>query len=194
MYPEVGAESIQRITVPECARCSILWKDAEDNFRSLMVLCASEGNDYAAAQWEGPIRRAHGRELDGKQRMRDVLKWIVKKQTPEGEESKLYPGSIDNIHIVVRKMVRALCHWHRLGTQVKDHQVLVVGQYENQPPADAKAVEFNHLPGVFRYSYFQRHLEPEVFHVTWLLTFYEAVSFISFVSAPRVKGFVDIPL
>src|SRR4051794_17381832 len=106
MYPESGFERVQRITLPECKRCGEIWKDAEDNFRSLMVLCASEDNDHAAAQWEGQVRRSHGRELDGKQRMRDVLKWLVKKQTPEGEVSKLYHGSIENIHIVVRKIVR----------------------------------------------------------------------------------------
>jgi hypothetical protein len=50
MYPESGFEKVQRITVPECKRCGEIWKDAEDNFRSLMVLCASEGNDHAAAQ------------------------------------------------------------------------------------------------------------------------------------------------
>jgi hypothetical protein len=43
-------------------------------------------------------------------------------------------------------------------------------------------------------SYFHRHLEADVFNVTWLLTFYEAVSFISLVSASRVKGFADLPL
>lgn len=194
MYSESGFDKVQRITVPECRRCGEIWKDAEDNFRSLMVLCAADENPHAAEQWDGPIRRAHDRELDGKQRMRDVLKWVVKRETPEGEVRKLFPGTIENIHIVVRKMVRGLCHWHKLGTQVKDHQILSMGQFENQPPADAHAVEFNHLPGTFRYSYFHRHLEADVFHVTWLLTFYEAVSFISFVSAPRIKGFADLPL
>jgi hypothetical protein len=194
MYPEVVAESIQRITVPECAKCGEIWRDAEDNFRSLMVLCATERNQRATAQWEGPISRAHGREQDGEQRMRDVLKWIVTQKTADGDDSKLCLGGIENIHIVVRKMVRGLCHWHKLGTQVKDHQVLVAGQYENQPLADAHAAKFNHLPGVFRYSYFYRHLEADFFHVTWLLTFYEAVSFISHVSAPRVRGFADLPL
>jgi hypothetical protein len=194
MYPEVGFEAVQRITVSECARCGATWKDAEDNFRSLLVMCAAEGNQHATAQWEGPIRRAHDREQDGRQRMRDLLKWDVTQKTPAGEEGKLYPGSIENFHIAVRKMVRGLCHWHKLGTQVKDHQVLVVGQYENQPPADAQAVEFNHVPGVFRYSYFHRHLETDMFYVTWLLTFYEALNFISFVSAPPVTGFTDLLL
>lgn len=159
-----------------------------------MVLCAPDDNQHAAEKWNGPIRDAHGREMDGKKRMRELLKWIVKQETPDGEVAKLFPGSIENVHIIVRKMVRGLCHWHNLGTQVKDHQVLSLGQFENQPPADAKAVEFNHLPGVFRYSFFHRHLEEETFHVTWLLTFYEQVSFISFVTAPRVKGFADLPL
>lgn len=194
MYPEVGFEHVQRITVPECARCGDIWKDAEDNFRSLMTMCATESNQHAAALWNGPIRRAHSREQDGTQRMRDLLKWVVTKNTPDGKEEKVYPGSIENIHIVVRKMVRGLCHWHKLGTQVKDNQVLVVGQYDNQPPADAHPKNFNHVPGVFRYSYFHRHVEADVFHVTWLLTFYETLSFVSVVSAPRVTGFTDLPL
>jgi hypothetical protein len=139
------------------------------------------------------ISRAHGREEDGEQRKRDLLKWVVTKKTMEGETTTLYLANIENVHLVIRKMVRGLCHHHKLGTQVKDHQVLVIGQYKNGPPDGADAVDFNHVPGVFRYSYFHLHLEPDVFHVTWLLTFYEKVSFISFVSAPRVKGFAELP-
>ena len=56
MYPDVGAEYVQRITVPECARYSILWQDAEDNFRSLMVLCATDDNVHAASKRAGPIQ------------------------------------------------------------------------------------------------------------------------------------------
>src|SRR5262245_13106254 len=72
MYPEVGAERIRRITVPECRSCGERWKDAEDNFRSLMVLCAPDDNQHAAEKWKGPIRDAHGREMDGKKRMREL--------------------------------------------------------------------------------------------------------------------------
>jgi hypothetical protein len=194
MYPVVGAERITRIVVPECVKCKAIWQNAEDNFRSLMVLVAADDNQHAGAQWNGPIRRAHGREKDGKLRMRDLLKWTVTEKTPEGETSTLHLANIENVNLVIRKMVRGLCHHHRLGTQVKDHQVLALGQYLNEPPDGAEAVEFNHVPGVFRYSYFHRHLEPEVFHVTWLLTFYEKVSFISLVSAPRIKGFPELPL
>ena len=57
-----------------------------------------------------------------------------------------------------------------------------------------KAVEFNHLPNVFRYAYLNRRLEPDTFHVTWFLCFYEIVGFIVLVSAPRVKGFAELPL
>jgi hypothetical protein len=194
MYPETGAEGVTRIVLPECLRCKAIWQNAEDNFRSLMVLAAADDNHHAEALWNGPIRRAHGRELDGKQRKRDLFKWTVTKKTPEGETHTLYLANIENVHLVIRKMVRGLCHHHGLGTQVKDHQVLVMGQYLNEPPDGAEAVAFNHVPGVFRYSFFHRHLQPDVFHVTWLLTFYEKVSFISLVSAPRVKGFEELPL
>lgn len=194
MYPERGFEHVQRITVPECGRCSVIWKDAEDRFRSLMVMCAPSENQHANIKWDGAIRRAHARAEDGRRRVRDLVKWIVTQESQHGEVAKLYPGSIEDVHIVVRKMVRGLCHWHKLGTQVPDNQVLVVGQFEDHPPPDVESAEFNHLPGIFRYSYFGRHLEPDTFHISWLLTFYEAVSFIAFVSAPRVRDFSDLPI
>jgi hypothetical protein len=87
----------------------------------------------------------------------------------------------------VRKMVRGLCHYHGIASQVADHQVLAM-QYEHSPPPDAEAVECNHVPGVFRYSYFRHHLVHDTVHVSWLLTFYERVSFIRFVSARRIIG------
>jgi hypothetical protein len=196
MYPESGFEKVQRITVPECRRCGGIWKDAEDNFRSLMALCAIGKSEQATAKWDGPIRRAHDRQEDGQQRIHELLKWVVTTEMPEGEDARLHPSSVENINIVLRKMVRGLCHFHKLGTQIHDEAVLVLGEFENQLPGEMrkKAMEFNHLPGVFRYAYLNRRLEPDTFHVTWFLCFYEIVGFIVLVSAPRVKGFADLPL
>lgn len=120
MYPEVGFEKVRRITVPECKKCSATWQHAEDQFRSVMVLAADD-NEYAEARWTGPIRRAHARELDGKERQRELLKWVVSKQTPTGTEHVLHLAGIEEVLLVIRKMVRGLCHHHKLGTQVADH-------------------------------------------------------------------------
>lgn len=185
MYPEVGFETVRRITVPECARCSAIWQDAEDHFRSVMALAAADHNEHADAQWDGPISRAHRRAEDGRQRMGELLKWVVERDTPEGKEYVLHPADIEKVLLVVRKMVRGLCHYHGLTTQVADHQMLAM-QYEHSPPPGAEAVEYNHVPGVFRYSYFHQHLEPGTIHVSWLLTFYERISFIGLVSAERI--------
>ena len=113
------------------------------------------------------------------------LKWVAERDTPEGKEYVLHPADIEKVLLVVRKMVRGLCHYHGLTTQVADHQVLAM-QYEHSTPPGAAAVEFNHVPGVFRYSYFHQHLEPDTIHVSWLLTFYDRISFIGFVSARRI--------
>ena len=85
MYPEVGFDRVQRITVPECRRCSANWQHAEEQFRSVMALAADD-NEYAETQWNGPIRRAHQREEDGKRRQRDLLKWIISKETPSAAD------------------------------------------------------------------------------------------------------------
>lgn len=187
MYPEVNCEAVQRITVPECGRCKAIWQDAEDHFRSVIALAAADLNKHADAQWDGPISRAHRREEDGLQRQAELLKWVVANETPEGKEYVLHLAQIDKVLLVVRKMVRGLCRHHALATQVADHQVLAM-QYEDSPPPGAEAVEYNHVPGVFRYSYFHQHLERDAIHVSWLLTFYERVSFIGLVSASRIIG------
>jgi len=150
-----------------------------------MVLAAADDNEYATAQWDGPISRAHRRPEDGWQRMGELLKWVVERDTPEGKEYVLHPADIEKVLLVARKMVRGLCHYHGLTTQVADHQVLAM-QYDHSPPPGAEAVEYNHVPGVFRYSYFHQHLEPNAIHVSWLLTFYERISFIGLVSARRI--------
>ena len=86
-------------------------------------------------------------------------------------------AGIAEVLLVIRKMVRGLCHHHKLGTQVADHQVLAM-QFENSPPEGATATVFNDVPGVFRYSHFHEHFMEDMIHSSWLLTFYERVSFI----------------
>lgn len=188
LYPEIGCEAVHRITVPECGRCSAIWQDAEDHFRSVMVLGAVGLNEHADAQWDGPIRRAHRRQEDGLQRQAELLKWVVERDTAKGKEYVLPVAQIDKVLLVVRKMVRGLCWYHGIAPQVADHQVLAM-QYEHSQPADAEPVEYNHIPGVVRYSYFHHHLEPDTVHVSWLLTFYERMSFIGLVSSRRIIAF-----
>jgi hypothetical protein len=82
-------------------------------------------------------------------------------------------------------MVRGLCHHHGLATQVPDRAVLP-HLFPNSPPEDVKSVvEFGYLPGVFRYSYFSVHQQPQRIHLHFLLTFYERVSFLGMVSTKR---------
>jgi hypothetical protein len=71
-------------------------------------------------------------------------------------EGRCREAQIDKALLVVRKMVRGLCHYRGTATQVANHQVLAM-QFEHSPPPDAEVVEYNHIPGVVRYSYFHHH-------------------------------------
>lgn len=59
-------------------------------------------------------------------------------------------------------------------------------QFENSPPEWATATVFNYVPGMFRYAHFHEHFMEDMIHSSWLLTFYERVSFIGLVSKYRV--------
>ena len=91
LFPETGSGSVQRITVPECVACKAFWQDAEDEFRSFMVLAGAGSNEHANAQWDGPIARAHQREEDGIQRVDAIVRCLAPRKTPDGEELRLFP-------------------------------------------------------------------------------------------------------
>lgn len=185
LFPEKGFEFVQRITVPECMNCKAIWQDAEDEFRSFMVLGAEGDNDHANEQWDGPVNRSFQRKEDGIQRMEAVLRYLAPRQTSSGEGPRLFPHRSKNVHLVVKKMVRGLCHHHGLATQVPDCAVLS-GPFPNSPPAHVKSVvKFDYLPGVFRYSYFSVLKQPQRIYLHFLLTFYERVSFLGMVSTKR---------
>lgn len=184
MYPEHGFESVQRITVPECIACKAIWQDAEDDFRSFMVFAAPSSNEYSKDQWNGPISRAHQRDEDGLQRMESILQCLHPSMSSAEREVRFFPHLNDKIYLVVRKMVRGLCHHHGFATAMPDKAV-IAGLFPNSPPEGAEPVSFDFMPGVFRYSYFYLHQQPRRLHMHWLLTFYEQISFLGIVSTTR---------
>jgi hypothetical protein len=185
LFPEKGFESVQRITVPECIKCKAVWQDAEDEFRSIVVLGAEGNNDHANEKWDGPVNRSFQRKEDGIRRIEAMMKSLARRQTSNGEDLRLFPHRSEKVNLVVKKMVRGLCHYHGLATQVHD-QAILANPFPNSPPDHVKSVvEFNYLPGVFRYSYFSVHLQPQKIHLHFLLTFYERVSFLGMVSTKR---------
>src|SRR5262245_42452295 len=124
LYPPSKATSkVQRITVPACRACNGSWTDDEPHFRNMMLV-AGEANPAVRALWEGKARRSFGHS-DGHRRVRDLAARLVVVETPEGERHKVYPGEDPRVTRIVRKVIRGLCHHHRLVSAVSDGQVWV---------------------------------------------------------------------
>jgi hypothetical protein len=91
LFPETGFESVQRITVRKCMNCKAIWQDAEDVFRSIMVLGAEDDNNHANEKWDGPVNRSFQRKEDSIQRMEAMMQSLAPGQTSGGEELRLFP-------------------------------------------------------------------------------------------------------
>ena len=179
LYPPSKASSrVQRITVPACKECNAGWKDAEVQFRNILLI-SGEPNAPVRELWEGKTRRSFG-YVDGPRRLRDLLAQMVPIQTPAGERHMVYPGRDERVMQVLRKVIRGLCHHHNLLTAVKDGQVWADVQQFEVPPAFLADMTFAHVEADIL-SYRFGEVEDEDIHSFWLLTFYERTPFLGIV-------------
>lgn len=101
---------------------------------------------------------------------------MVTVQMPEGERHMVYPGEDERVMRVVRKVIRGLCHHHKLLSPVSDDQVWADVQKFQIPPAFLPEMSDAHAEGdVIRYSF--TVLDDEDIQSFWLLTFFERTPF-----------------
>ena len=90
VYPPSLDRRIQRITVPECARCKMIWQDAETQFRNMMMV-SGEPNAYVRELWEGPVTRSFDKP-SGPRWISDLIEQFVPVVTEGGPRHMVYPG------------------------------------------------------------------------------------------------------
>lgn len=179
LYPPSKASSrVQRITVPACEACNRSWSDDEVHFRNVLLI-AGESNAPVRELWESKARRSF-RYADGSRRLRDLATQMVAVHTKEGERHMVFPGRDERVTRVVRKVIRGLCHHHRVLTAVSDGQVWVNVQQFEVPPAFLDEMTPRHVEeDVFKYRFVVA--EEEGIHSCWLLNFYERRPFFGIV-------------
>ena len=125
--------------------------------------------------WEGRTRRSFCYE-DGRRRARDLVAQMVPVQTAQGERHMVYPARDDRVMRVIRKVIRGMCHHHRLLSPVTDTQVWADVQPFEFPPAFLAVMGTAHAEeDILNYRYCV--IEHPDFHSFWLLTFYERTTF-----------------
>ena len=130
--PSRTASKVQRITVAACAACNEGWADDEPHFRNVLLV---SGNPNPAVRelWEGKTLRSFT-QVDGPKRVHDLATQIVPVKTPDGERHMIYPAKDERVLRIVRKVVRGLCHHHKLLSPVHDGQVMADIQRFLVPP------------------------------------------------------------
>jgi hypothetical protein len=179
MYPMTGDLRLQRPTVPECSRCKMIWQDAENQFRNVLVI-AGEPNAAVWEQWEGPVRRSFNYP-SGRRWLKDIFEQMVAIDTPDGPRHMVYPARDPRVMLVVRKIIRGLFHYHKLGTAVPDTHVWAdVLKYQIQSDLKERLTWFNLGQDFVEYG-FEATDAPELnIRSAWYFRFYGHREFVGF--------------
>jgi hypothetical protein len=180
MYPSDTDPRIQRRSVPECSECKKIWQDAENQFRNVMVI-AGTPNSAVMEQWEGPLKRSFNKP-SGRKWARALVEQMVALENTEGPLHKIYPANNPEVMLVIRKIIRGLCHYHGIATAVSDQRVWADIQKYQIPPYLKENMKWFHIgPKLLEYAYeFTNDRELNI-HSAWYLRFYEEREFVSFI-------------
>jgi hypothetical protein len=181
VYPPSLDQRVQRITVPECTRCKTIWQDAETQFRNMMMI-AGEPNAQIRELWEGPVIRSFDKP-SGPRWLADLVEQFVPVETENGPRQKVYPGRDPRVMLVVRKIIRGLCHSEGAATAVDDRRVWADVMVHRLPEEYRGEMTWRQVGDqFFRYGFaVQNEAEYDV-HSVWSLTFFERREFFGVVS------------
>ncbi len=136
---------------------------------------AGEANESALDLWKTTIRSF--RQTDGKRRARDLLEQLQSVPVDGRDRFMIYPGQDKRVIRVVCKIVRGLCHFHRVATAVAERRVWADVLKYKIPNEFLEIMPILHRePDVFQYRY--AVLNDVGIRSVWLLTFLERTTFI----------------
>jgi hypothetical protein len=143
-YPPSKATSrVQRITVSACGPCNAGWADDEAHAKHVLLI-AGESNAAVQELWTSAWR-AMTVAADGRRRLLDLVAQLVPTVIDGRERHLIYPGRDERTMRVIRKIVRGLCHHHRVATAVADARVQAQVLDPPPPPELLKQIELQHV-------------------------------------------------
>ena len=181
VYPPGFDPRVQRITVPECSQCKTIWQDAETQFRNILTI-AGEPNDHVRELWEGPVTRSFDKP-SGPRWLADLVEQLVPVETKDGHRHAVYPGRDPRVMLVVRKIVRGLCHKERVATAVDDRRVWADVMVYEIPEGFRRQMTWKERGNeFFRYGFAMLNDSEHDIHSAWSLTFFDQREFLGLVS------------
>ena len=189
LYPTSKAQSrVQRLTIPSCQDCNKGWSDDEAHFRNVLAL-AGEPNEARRELWETTIRRSF-KKSDGARRWRDLVESMRPVEINGETRHKVYPGQDDRVIRIVKKIVRGLCHHHRVMSAVSERRVWVDVLKYSIPEEFLSQMTYEHREHDIAEYQYQVLCESGI-HSAWLITFFQRVTFIGMVSQSEDGSFPE---
>jgi hypothetical protein len=177
MYPSDTGPNIQRRTVPECSECKKIWQDAENQFRNVMVI-AGTPNKAAMEQWDGPIKRSF-KKPSGRKWAKALVDQMVATKNSKDPLYKIYPANDPDVMLVIRKIIRGLCHYHQIDTAINDQRVWAdILRYPIPAYLKENREWFNLGAKFFDYAFELTNDKIVNIHSSWYLRFYEQREFV----------------
>ena len=180
LYPQSKDRSkVQRLTIPACRDCNSSWADDEAHFRNILML-AGEPNAVRRELWETTTLRSFDK-VDGIRRMNDLIAKMKPVKVDDKERHKVFPGKDERVLRVVRKIIRGLCSHHSVASPVSDARVSAdVLKYVVPQGLLDEMICHHREKDIVEYRY--QVLNEDGINSVWLITFFERVTFIGFVS------------
>ena len=180
LYPPSKANSkVQRLTVPACRSCNNGWSDDEAHFRTVLVLAGDPPNAPRHELWQEKVVPSFD-EPDARRRLDDIIS-IMKTLPVDGEErQKIYPADDPRVLRVIKKIVRGLSHYHRLGSPIGDAEVWAdILRYQVPSEALSRMAHHHREADIVEYAF--EAPSAEGVRSSWLLTFFQQVTFVGMV-------------
>ena len=189
LYPASKAQSrVQRLTIPSCNGCNKGWSDDEAHFRNILAL-AGEPNEARRELWKTTIRRSFGKS-DGTRRLKNLRETLHPVEIDGKARHKVYPGQDDRVIRIVKKVVRGLCHYHRVMSAVSERRVWVDVLKYQVPEEFLSEMAYEHREqDIAEYRY--RVLRESGIHSAWLITFFQRITFVAMVSLSEDGSFLE---
>lgn len=179
MYPNT-LPTAKRITVSECLECKKLWEDAEPHFRNI-ILSIWDSEMLPSDNRVASMLRSF-KQLDGLRRATALLARI--ESTAGSERETIYPAKDPQFNLVLRRIVRGLCHEHQLETAVEDARVYCdVMRWEIPSEFEAMLTWNSISENLFRYAY--AVINDDQINSFWLLHFSKHIVFFGVVEGKQ---------
>ena len=145
---------------------------------------SGDANELANEMWQGPISRSFDKP-SGQTWLRDLRELLVPVETHDGPRHKVYPLKDERVMRIMKRIVRGLCHEHKIGTGFTEEQVFVDVFRFPIPPAFHTEFKRVSLGDDFCwYEYCDcRDQDDGKLNSAWLIEFYSRTRFFCLISA-----------